>query len=408
MRFIWTGTLIFLFISLSFGQPVGSSPPDCQILGEAALYGVKIRGTLELTPSSECFGFQPFATLRYAHPGYRDLHIREVPLSRGQRTPFEFVLNSRDLARAIHPVQVVVYVRGVELADAVPVASFWLEAQAREEGAPDQNPGLMGSFLPMSPRNAEGTRAVCDEIESLSLKNHPGRPTEPAILSWEQPECCREQACRYAIWGGRSLQELRLLNHGQAAGPRIHKILTGLRSEDAFFELEIETPDGIRRAFYRAPVAELTLVPAPRPPVTLPGSEAASEITADMPKASREDAEPVLLEKAKLAISTFDPCRYERALTPANDQVLPAGEELEIRYDHDGKGYRYTLYFRPENATEWFLAPRTTELQEMPVFSLETNPGLSGRYLVLVYKPSKKWGCLSSHPEEGLQLRVRN
>lgn len=408
MRFTLTGTLILLFAFLACGQPAESGPADCRVRGVAILDAVRIRGTLELAPASSCFDFQPFARLRYVHPEYRDLHIREIPLQRGRKVPFEFILDSRDLARAIQFVQVVVYVRSASGADPVPVSSFWLEVPTSKKAHPEQATSPEGSFLPLSSQSRKVEDLPCDEIRNLTLENHPAQPTAPTVLSWDQPACCRDKACTFAVWGGQAPEELRLLTHGQAAGSRIHKILDGLYPEDTFFELIVETPAGDRHAFCQKPLRELIPTPTPSPPVLESVPEKSTPPSEEnLPQSPEAVVESLALKQARLSVTDFAPCRYERTLAPSGNHIHSAGEPIEIRYDHDRKGYRYTLYFSPAKAKEWYLAPGTTEMQEKPAFRFRAAPEYSGKYLILVYKPAKKWGCLSSEVDEALQLQIK-
>jgi hypothetical protein len=114
------------------------------------------------------------------------------------------------------------------------------------------------------------------------------------------------------------------------------------------------------------------------------------------------------LVEPQIPLLGFTPCRYDRDVTLTADREVRVGEEVIIKYDHSREGYRYTLYFQPAGENEWVLAPGTRELQEKPEFHLLARPYHSGNYLILTYKPAKKWGCLSSTSDAPIKLNVTN
>ncbi|MEL6276911.1 MAG: hypothetical protein AAFU03_17560, partial [Bacteroidota bacterium] len=82
------------------------------------------------------------------------------------------------------------------------------------------------------------------------------------------------------------------------------------------------------------------------------------------------------------------------------------GDNITIAYQYAAEDYRYTLYYQPDDGEAWTIAPGTTELQGSPEFEIEANAGPIEKYVILVYKPSKNWGCLSSAPTEPIVIEV--
>jgi len=471
-----TGSKTFAYAGKA-PEGAASMPESCKVAGQAVLTGTTIRGWLRLDAASPCRGLNPYATVTYSNPAYRDLPISDLPLQAGVEVPFQFELDARDLARSQHPIEVLVYSGMGIAAQQVPLASYWLHAEPEQVASavtPRATPPVQafpalatGEEAPAEPMLQETFDTIgvtasdpnCNGIQDIKIVYHPVSPDEPNYISWLSPRCCQEEGCAYAVWVGSDPDRVRLLVKGTKPGAVIREVLPGLLPGDDYFEVVMETSNGVRKAAFvtdEGPIYGLEEVIAYRdrwnqdmpksdslvfvksPGAMLPQEPATKEVTPYQPpgQATHYEAStnswmgaedpsiptirsgpspsmPALVEVTQLReplipVSTFSPCRYDRDVTMTGDQQIRRGERVTIKYDHSREGYLYTLYFRPETSNEWVIAPGTQELQEKPEFHLNAQPYHSGSYLILTYKPSKKWGCLSSTLEAPVKLSVTN
>lgn len=456
--------------------PVSPSLPEtCKVSGQAVLNGALIRGWLMLEAGSPCGELRPYATVTYSHPEYRNQPIEDIPLTPGVKVPFAFELDARDLARSRHPIEVLVY-SGMEIAARqVPLAGYWIEAETEQVAVTTPRAASPATAFP-----APGTQAAapaepmlqetfdtigvtasdpnCNGIQDLKIVYHPVSPDDPNYITWLSPRCCQEEGCEYAVWIGSDPDRVRLLVKGTKPGAIIREVLQGARPDDTYFEVVVETANGVRKAAFivgEGPIYGLEEViayrdrrkqdfptsdslvfvksprqPSPPEPYSPPAHGPAGEeplryeasnnlwISPDEPASPGIKSEPpggspaasdvFQLAEPQVPMVGFSTCRYDRDVILTADREVRVGEAVTIKYDHSREGYRYTLYFQPAGTEEWVLAPGTRELQEKPEFRLLARPYHSGNYLILTYKPAKKWGCLSSTPDAPIKLNVTN
>lgn len=285
-------------------SPSKQMPDSCAVNGRALLAGDKIIGTLELSAYSPCGAYNPYAEVRYIHPGYRDLSVNPVLLAPGRPVSFELQLDSRDLARNVHPVQVVVYARPEPGAEGISLSSFWLRPSEKSpttannyaqpertpaeprEAAPGsrsyttqgytppsasfQEPPAPGATDPGNNPAQEYASSIdetmmeehfdtvgvsasdpnCTQIQNLKLYYHRAEPDKPVFISWLNPRCCQRRGCTYTVWVGPSPDKLRLLVEGNKPGANISELLQGLQPDDSYYEVVVETDNGNRKAGY--------------------------------------------------------------------------------------------------------------------------------------------------------------
>ena len=445
-------------------SPSINLPDTCVVSGFAYLDQSVIRGTLRLNDYSPCSNYNPYAKIRYVHPAHRDITIDQVPLRAGEETPFFIRLDERDLNRGIHTIQIVSYLNPDPASEGIPMGSFWL--QAKPDGGmqqpmagtvynpqtplpPPPPPGYekQSTFeSPMSnatsdyetgrkkksgqPTEEEFTPSISEDIETISvsasdpnctsiqdlqLVYSAAQPLEPLYISWLSPRCCQEQGCDYSVWAGKTPEKLRLIVQGNKPGALVREILQNLQYNDAYFEVVVKTSNGNRKAAYildKGPIYGLEEVlayhdqfnPQKSDPLVL--TKHPGEFTADVEDAAAFELDKPLLtyEKPSMPITDFVPCKYKRKTTLVAEEPVISGDEVLIKYDYSGTGYKYSLYHLPEGAEEWVLAPGTEELQSKPNFDFEVNK--TGKYLILTYHPGKNWGCLSAPVSESLEVKV--
>jgi hypothetical protein len=268
----------------------------------------------------------------------------------------------------------------------------------------------------------------CTQIFDLQLVASPTQPDKPLYISWLNPRCCQEQGCEYSVWAGRSPQEVSLLVKGNKAGAKVSELLAGADQSTQYFEVVVRTPNGSRKAAYvggQGPIYGIEAVleyrdrfqPQKSDPIIgtqetqTPKSGAGGGLENRMgggEPVSYNDftAEAGLYEVPQLPLAKFRPCKYARKTTLAAEQPIYEGDEILISYDFSEPGHQYTLYHQPVGNNEWFVAPGTEELQSDAEFDLEVQTYHSGKYLMLVYKPSKNWGCLSAPMDKTIEINV--
>lgn len=291
----------------------------------------------------------------------------------------------------------------------------------------------------------------CNGIQNLEMYYHRAEPEKPVFISWLSPRCCQREGCEYTVWAGPDPQQLRLLVEGSKPGATVSELLQGLQAGDKYFEVVVSTSNGTRKAAYAMGEGPLygyediiayrdRFNPPSGDPLVLqkdkkevPGSgsvtEAPTELAAstddeqydlDTPAAAtreprsafawdgnagREAATP-RFQQPRLPIREFEPCQYHRETEVISNRPLQAGDQVELRYDHDRTGYQYTLYYYVKELDQWVIAPGTEELQSSATFSFQASPEQSGDYIILSYKPSKGWGCLSDPLDNPIKLNI--
>lgn len=460
-------------------------PDTCFVDGQAVLQGNTIQGTLLLNPYSPCADLRPYAEIVYVHPGHRNITLDKVPLLPGAAVPFRIPLDNRDLNRGIHTIQVVAFVKENEMAEGVPLESFWLRATTPQELSASVN-DVMGSSVPASPQrpsfppagqtpstynqepetgkaagfeeevsprsattpapqNTSGgneelyidptlmettinevqvtaTDPNCTPIQDLRVVFDSNQPTKPLFLSWLNPRCCQVEGCNYTVWSGPDPKQLSLLLKGKKSGAVISEVLQGTNTRDQYYEIVVETGNGVRKAAYALGTGPLyglqeildyhDLLYPPAPAVV----EAVKENTLN--EGGTTTARSVEVERAvllnpvmpEMPITDFEACKYRRQTTFAGDQPIKVGQEFTLKYDFNDKRYRYTLYHQPVGMEEWVIAPGTKELQDKPEFTIKAQPYHAGKYLILTYKPSSDssgWGCLSDAIDKAVLVQVK-
>lgn len=387
-------------------------PDTCPVLGWGMMYGDYIQGTVELAANSSCSSLSPFAKLTYIHPGYRDLELPPITLEEGKKIPFEIQLDEKDRQRGIHPIRVVTYVRPNLNTEPVPVSSFWIRAKG--DGTKVESYQFDAEPEPQQPLTERIETATkpdvlaennCSKIADLQLIYAPNNPTQPRYISWETPDCCIDENCSYFVWVGSNPVDIRLLVQGKKTGEFVREELFGLNPEDRFFEVVVSSTKGTRNASYvvgeGAQYEDLAVVEYEQQVSISPS--AGKDIIS-----SRGGLNSRITTTPSRPISDFNACKIYREIAIVGDQPIHPGDDITIKYDHRGSGYSYTLYHQPQNSSQWLIAPGTREMQSSPEFVLKTAPEHNGKYIILVYKLSKEWGCLSATPEDPVVLKVAN
>ena len=407
-------------------------PDQCGLAGEATLAGNIIRGTITLDAGSPCAEYRPFARIRYIHPGHRDLSIDDIPLIPGSNMTFEFELDDLDLNRGIQTIQVVEFIRPDQVAQDLEVRSFWIKAAQQAASEESVSPGFnddifatedeaavqeeeMPEFEEVAEKggdeysideqmmetvNVRATDPNCNQIRDLQLVYGSGKANVPLYISWLSPRCCQEEGCSYTVWAGESYDRPRLLIKGNKPAPVVKELLQNIRSDDMYFEVVVETSNGTRKAAYalgEGPLYGIEEILDYHDSFNEPLDGGAMVVG----QPSFAYAEP------QLSIAEFRSCRIYRETSMEAGNPVQAGEEITVKYHFTEKGYKYTLYQRPEGAADWFVAPGTRELTDKAEFTFTAQPEHSGAYLVLAYNPDLTWGCLSKPISEPLEIKVQ-
>ncbi len=257
----------------------------------------------------------------------------------------------------------------------------------------------------------------CTQIQDLQLGFGTNDPSSPLFISWLNPRCCQESGCEYTVWAGKTPEQLRLLVSGKKPGAIINELVGGMVQDDQYFEVVVKTGNGVRKAAYvmgegpKYGIEEiLDYRDRLKPPtegqiVAVKGKGFVNPNDANNPEAF-DYADVLNYDAPKLEVQEFKPCKYKREIEVIGDKPILEGDEIKIKYNFSDKEYQYTLYQYVQTADAWVLAPGTEELQEKPEFVLEAEMYHTGKYLILIYNPKKGWGCLSSAPEEPLEIDV--
>jgi hypothetical protein len=377
-------------------------PDSCVVNGWGMLYGNFIQGTLEMKANSPCADLSPYAKITYIHPGHRNLVTPAISLMPGQKVPFNIELDEKDILRGIHPIQITVYIKPeASNAEALPISSFWIRAKGKGQPLQDSSTEP-GEELTLTEETKNLDIPNCSSMEGLQLIFASNNPQQPKYISWQNPNCCQGENCSYFVWAGSNPLDLRLLSQGKNQGAVVREPLFGLETEDKYFEVVVTSTGGTRRATYvlgEGAKYDQSLTEYSQQQGAIQNDIIATRGVVDMPMTAN------LIPKRPL--TDFGACKIYREVSLTGDFPIHEGDDVNIRYDHTGSGYKYTLYHQPIGASEWLIAPGTAEMQNSPNFMLTTSREHSGRYIVLVYKASKKWGCLSSSPGEALKLSVK-
>ncbi|MCO6478324.1 MAG: hypothetical protein J5I94_16955 [Phaeodactylibacter sp.] len=429
-------------------------PDTCVIESEAFLEGSLISGFIELSAASPCSAYNPFAKVRYVHPGYRDITIGQVALAPGEDVGFKVQLDSRDLSRGIHPLQVVVCIRPNGSTRDIPVSSFWIRAEPpgshqkpvqpmQEQATPDTDGGFLAQWQQaqgatpepgqdyrntpvereiFAPANITTGSPGCDEIQGLQLIYVPERPGQPLYISWANPNCCREEGCEYTVWAGPNPSQLSMLVKGQKPGETVRELIQGADAGTAYYEIAVRTPSGIRKAAYatgQGPLYGIEAVeshrrqfgPAPDDILAAAGENSpGSGIQLSGGLAARAGGmvapETGNYQQPTVALSDFSPCRIFRETHIIADKPIQDGDRVTIEYDYNDKAYLYSLYHLPEGASEWVVASGTREFQRSPSFEIQASAHHTGKYVILAIKKDKSWGCLSAPVSDPIEIQV--
>lgn len=427
-------------------------PDTCIVESEAVLEGNLISGFIEMDAASPCSAYKPFAKVRYVHPGYRDITVGQVALLPGEDAAFKVRLDNQDLARGIHPLQIIVCIRPDGSDKEIPISSFWIKAEPRPHApaismetpvfsddrrlpGSDEGPAgrrgigeesadslVLGEGL--SPVNVTASDPNCNQIQGLQLIYVPERPGQPLYISWLNPRCCQEDGCDYTVWAGPDPTQLSLLVKGRKPGATIRELIQGAEMGTNYFEVAVRTPNGIRKAAYipgqgpKYGVEEVLAYhdqfkPHSSDPLVgvKEGSSPAPEAAVSGGLASRTGGTAIpaasgAYQKPTLPAEGFGPCRIFRETHIIADKPIQDGDRVIIEYDFADKDYLYSLYHQPEGASDWFIAPGTKEFQRSPSFQIQAQPHHSGKYLILVIKKDKSWGCLSAPLAEPVEIQV--
>lgn len=429
-------------------------PDTCIVRGQAYLDRDILRGTLELVANSPCAELNPTARVRYVHPGYRDITLKPIPLTAGSIVPFEVKLDDMDLGRGIHTIQVISEIRQEDMGGAVTIGSFWVKARVEEpseESAtfyeePIANNGFQAEIEmdptppgeeiqtkgfqepekavrplevpnekePANTKEQEFESSVweedietvnvtasdpnCTQIQDLELV-FDSEQRKPLFISWLSPRCCQEEGCKYSVWAGKAPKQLRLLVSGRKPGATVSELLRGLTPEDKYIEVVVKTNNSTRKAAYvlgEGPKYGFEEILEYHDRVYPPKSDTLTFVK----------TKPTAYQKPTFPIEKFAACKYPRKTSIIGDKPINYGDEVKIKYDYSEKGYQYTLYHLPKEGKEWVVAPGTKDLQSKPNFVLNAEDQFSGKYLILAFKPSKNWGCLSASIKDPIELEV--
>jgi hypothetical protein len=448
-------------------KAVTMAPETCGVIANASLEGSYIRGTVTLPLESECAeGWRSHIMLSYIHPGYRDINLEPVSLYSGIEMPFAFELDQQDLQRGIHTLKATVFISRDGYARPIPTETFWIRANennpssainpnlaitpTQQDPVPEydvleeQKPGMTGTITKSGVEweddfsideslydehadalSVTATDPNCNQIFDLKLVASPTQPEKPLFISWLNPRCCQEQGCAYTLWAGPSVTEVSLVVKGNKAGARVSELIAAPHENARYYEVVVKTPNGNRKAAYilgEGPIYGVEAVLAYRDGFQPQRSDSIKALK-EVPKgasavggglASRvgntdnqlDDDAAGLYHVPKLPISKFRACKYARKTSLEAEEPIYEGDEIQISYDFSEPGHEYTLYHQPPGSDDWFIAPGTVELQDSPVFELEAQSYHSGKYIILVHRKSKNWGCLSSPLDKTIEINV--
>lgn len=255
-------------------------PDTCVIRTIAYKEGNSIKGTIELNAGSPCGNYHPYAKVQYVHPGYRDMTTKPIMLSAGVKSPFEILLDSRDLTRRIQTMQVVTYISPALNSEGIPMSASWIKVSDAKPIEPEvliandpttestptktientpvkefeQSSSLITDANVLGNEIDEITvRASdpnCNQIQELRMVYFTNQSDRPLYISWMNPRCCQEDGCKYTVWAGADPDHLRILVEGSKRGTFIKELVQDLTTQDTYVEIAVKTSNGMRKAAY--------------------------------------------------------------------------------------------------------------------------------------------------------------
>lgn len=279
--------------------PTPTLPDTCIVRGKAEIIGNSLVGSVELDKYSLCGTFSPYTIIRYVNPSHRDLVLEPIPLELGKSVAFEFKLEAQDLARTIHPVNVITYIRDHATKEDRIMSAFWIRSNqpklsdivvhsdqkedneiltrtytdrpinppvdltAKSPNTTTSNRSEDMTGAPKSYKHGEptieeeintfsvvATDPNCTPINDLRMVYDLNRSNKPLYISWINPRCCQEDGCEYTVWSGKTPDQLNLVIKGFKPGAVIKEILDPNRTEDTYYEVVVKTKNGNRKAAY--------------------------------------------------------------------------------------------------------------------------------------------------------------
>lgn len=280
--------------------PTPTLPDTCIVRGKAEIVGNRLVGSVELDKYSLCGDFSPYTIIRYVNPSNRDLALEPIPLKLGKPITFEFNLEDKDLARTIHPINVVTYIRDHATKEDRMMSAFWIRSDQPKSNnniaysKQDNDNEIVARTYPdrpinppvdlttksplnnstsgtlenktntpksyeygeptieeeMNAFNVIATDPNCTPINDLRMVYDLNRSNKPLYISWINPRCCQEDGCEYTVWSGKTPDQLSLVIKGFKPGAVIKEILDPNRTEDTYYEVVIKTKNGSRKAAY--------------------------------------------------------------------------------------------------------------------------------------------------------------
>ncbi|MEM1327284.1 MAG: hypothetical protein AAGI23_15080 [Bacteroidota bacterium] len=289
-------------------------PDTCVVLGDAVVRNGKISGYVQLDSRSPCARFDPYVVVRYVYPGYRDIALEPMRLIAGEKLDFDIELNTQDLSRTIHPINVLTYIPIQGSQEGELVSAFWIRPEnqsakqplATDIPAPPSQPEIKedpqsrepaaysydnttidesstevpttSSTTPrkvvdltkpqVEPANTYNENDYtltqeanvvsvtagdpnCTQISDLQLVYDLQRSNQPLFISWLSPRCCQEEGCEYTIWAGQKPDELSLMMKGYKPGATIRELINpDLSATATYYEIVVKTKNGTRKAAY--------------------------------------------------------------------------------------------------------------------------------------------------------------
>ena len=444
-------------------------PDTCIVLGTATLEGNVLMGQIELDRLSPCGDWSPFATVKYVHPGHRDISLDPMPLTAGESVHFQIQLDNRDLTRSVHPINVMTFIAERNAPEGKLMSAFWMRANEPSTTAVAQtktnNSGTNQRVTNTTDRSSAATfgnnptqevqaekgvqsyeqteersremEAVnivasdpnCTQINDLQLVYDIYQSTKPLYLEWLSPRCCQEGGCEYTIWSGVAPNQLKLFIKGFKSGTYIRELIDPANVNDKYFEIVVKTPNGTRKAAYGVGKGAMYGIESilayhdtftPQQSDTIAVSVPITPSVQELPTASKtvfawdepttttvnNNTPFISYQKPTMSIHKFVPCQTQDQMRIQGDTPVQVGDVVTIDYPFEREGYKYTLYFQPVGKRDWFIAPDTEELYDITSFTFKVGKHHAGNYVMLLYKSEKNWGCLSKSPTQPLVLEV--
>jgi hypothetical protein len=127
--------------------------------------------------------------VRYVYPGYRDIALEPMRLVAGERLDFEIELNTQDLSRTIHPINVLTYLPTSGSDEGELVSAFWIRAenQAVQQPTVENIPPAPTSIAPekVSKEPVAYEEKAIEESAATTTTNklatQPSTPSSPTM-----------------------------------------------------------------------------------------------------------------------------------------------------------------------------------------------------------------------------------